>query len=155
MPIEIRGLTPLLQVFDMPTSIAFYRDVLGFEVVNTSKPGSDRFDWAMLTLNGTELMLNTAYEDDNRPARPDPARVAAHEDTIIYFACPDVDAAYAHIRARGVDVKEPKIAPYGMKQSYFLDPDGYGLCFQCRLRNGPPLSIAYRQRHKERRCFRT
>jgi Glyoxalase/Bleomycin resistance protein/Dioxygenase superfamily len=38
MGIEIRGMAPLLQVFDMPTSIAFYRDVLGFEVVTTSKP---------------------------------------------------------------------------------------------------------------------
>ena len=39
MGIEIRGMAPLLQVFDMPTSIAFYRDVLGFEVATTSKPG--------------------------------------------------------------------------------------------------------------------
>jgi glyoxylase I family protein len=131
MPIEIRGLTSLLQVFDMPTSIEFYRDVLGFEVVRTSNPGSDRFGWALLRLNGTELMLNTAYEDHDRPALPDPARIAAHEDTILYFDCPDVDAAYTHIRARGVDVKEePKIVPYGMKQLYLLDPDGYGLCFQ-------------------------
>ena len=28
MGIEIRGMAPLLQVFDMPTSIAFYRDVV-------------------------------------------------------------------------------------------------------------------------------
>jgi hypothetical protein len=28
MPINIRGLAPLLQVFDMPTSVHFYRDVL-------------------------------------------------------------------------------------------------------------------------------
>jgi Glyoxalase/Bleomycin resistance protein/Dioxygenase superfamily len=35
MAIEIRGMAPLLQVFDMPTSIAFYRDVLGFEVERT------------------------------------------------------------------------------------------------------------------------
>jgi hypothetical protein len=30
----------------------------------------------------------------------------------------------------GVDVKEPVIAPYGMKQLYLTDPDGYALCFQ-------------------------
>jgi catechol 2,3-dioxygenase-like lactoylglutathione lyase family enzyme len=29
MGIEIRGMVPLLQVFDITTSIAFYRDVLG------------------------------------------------------------------------------------------------------------------------------
>jgi catechol 2,3-dioxygenase-like lactoylglutathione lyase family enzyme len=38
MAIEIRGMAPLLQVFDMPTSIKFYRYVLGFEVVKTSPP---------------------------------------------------------------------------------------------------------------------
>jgi hypothetical protein len=28
------------------------------------------------------------------------------------------------------NVKEPKVAPYGMKQLYVRDPDGYNLCFQ-------------------------
>ena len=35
--IDIRGLAPLLQVFDMPTSIKFYCDVLGFEIVANDK----------------------------------------------------------------------------------------------------------------------
>ena len=130
MAIEIKGLAPLLQVFDMPTSIAFYRDVLGFQVKTTSNPGKDHFGWALLTLNGTELMLNTAYEDDARPSAPDPRRLAAHDDTAIYFGCPNVDAAYAHLRSRGIAVNEPKIAHYGMKQLYVSDPDGYNLCFQ-------------------------
>ena len=108
MGIEIRGMTPLLQVFDMPTSIAFYRDVLGFEVVTTSRPGAENFGWALLRLNGTELMLNTAYEEDSRPPEPDRARIAAHDDTAIFFGCPDVDAAYAYLRSRAENVKEPK-----------------------------------------------
>jgi glyoxylase I family protein len=128
--IEIRGMAPLLQVFDMPTSIAFYRDVRGFELENTSQPRGEHFDWARLKLNGVELMLNTAYEEVARPPAPDPARIAAHQDTAIYFGCPDVDAAYAHLRARAVAVNEPKVAPYGMKQFYVSDPDGYNLCFQ-------------------------
>jgi glyoxylase I family protein len=128
--IEIRGMAPLLQVFDMPMSIAFYRDVLGFEVVNTSTPRGEHFDWALLRLHGVELMLNTAYEEVARSPVPDPARIAAHDDTAIYFGCPDVDAAYEYLRARGVAAKEPKIAPYEMKQLYVSDPDGYSLCFQ-------------------------
>ena len=28
----MRGVCPLLQVYDMPTSVRFYRDTLGFEV---------------------------------------------------------------------------------------------------------------------------
>lgn len=130
MGIDIKGMAPLLQVFDMPTSIAFYRDVLGFEVVSTSRPGEEHFGWALLRLNGVELMLNTAYEDDSRPASPDPARIAAHDDTAIYFGCHDVDAAYEYLRSRIKGLKEPKIAHYGMKQLYIHDPDGYNLCFQ-------------------------
>ncbi len=130
MAIEVRGMAPLFQVFDMPTSIRFYRDVLGFVVETTSPPRGEYFDWALLNLNGVQLMLNTAYEQDARPPAPDPARIAAHDDTAIYFGCPDVDAAYAHLRARGVNAKEPTIAPYGMKQLYVADPDGYSLCFQ-------------------------
>jgi len=130
MGIDIKGMAPLLQVFDMPTSIAFYRDVLGFEVVATSRPGEEQFGWALLRLHGVELMLNTAYEDDSRPAKPDPARIAAHDDTAIYFGCPDVDAAYEYLRSRISNVKKPKVAHYGMKQLYIHDPDGYNLCFQ-------------------------
>ena len=129
MAIDIRGLAPLLQVFDMPTSIAFYRDVLGFEVVSTSAPG-DTFDWALLRLAGVEIMLNTAYEADQRPDAPDRARVVAHGDTGLYFGCPDVDGAYGHLRAQGVDVAKPAVRDYGMKQLHVTDPDGYSLCFQ-------------------------
>jgi glyoxylase I family protein len=59
MGIEVRGLAPLLKVFDMPTSIAFYRDVAGFEVIATSAPGP-KFDRALLSSQGVELMLNPA-----------------------------------------------------------------------------------------------
>jgi uncharacterized glyoxalase superfamily protein PhnB len=60
----------------------------------------------------------------------DRARVAAHGDTGLFFGCPDVDGAYEELRDKGVAVKAPKVAPYGMKQMSVQDPDGYGLCFQ-------------------------
>jgi glyoxylase I family protein len=130
MSIEVRGVRALLQVFDMPTSVRFYRDVLGFQVVQPSEHEGDRFDWGLLRLNDAEVMLNTAYEQEHRPAQPEPARMAAHGDTCLYFGCPDVEATYRHLRSHAVDVKEPKIAAYGMKQLYVRDPDGYELCFQ-------------------------
>jgi|SRR5450432_1106125 glyoxylase I family protein len=130
MSIEVRGLAPLLAVFDMPTSLNFYCEGLGFELVSTDgKPAPD-FDWVLLRLNGAELMLNTAYERGRRPPTSDPARNDVHQDVTLYFGCPDVDAAYAHLRAKGISAKEPKIAPYGMKQLYLTDPDGYQICFQ-------------------------
>jgi glyoxylase I family protein len=130
MKIEVRGLCTLLQVFDMPTSVRFYRDVLGFEIVQTSPGNGDMFNWGLLRLNGSEVMLNTAYEEQDRPTSPEPARMAAHRDVCLYFGCPDPDGAYRHLRALGIDAQPPTVAPYGMKQLYISDPDGYGLCFQ-------------------------
>ena len=131
MGVEIRGMCPLLQVFDMRASIAFYCDVLGFEVSSHSDPREEvLFHWALLKRDGIELMLNTAYDEGQRPDVPDARRVAAHDDTGLFISCPDVDAAYAYLREKGVAKTPPKVAPYGMKQLYIRDPDGYGLCFQ-------------------------
>ncbi len=129
MGIGARGVCPLLEVFDMKASLRFYRDLLGFEVVESAPPG-DRCDWALLRLDEAELMLNTAYEADERPAAPDLARAAGHADTTLFFSCPDVDAAFALLRERGVAVEPPVVQGYGMKQLTLRDPDGYGLCFQ-------------------------
>ena len=129
MELRIGGLCPLLQVFDMPTSIAFYRDVLGFTVA-TPVPDDGACDWVLMRLDESELMLNTAYEADQRPPVPDLARLAAHRDTALFFDCPDVDSAYRYLRSKGIDVTAPVIRDYGMKQIYLADPDGYEICFQ-------------------------
>jgi hypothetical protein len=75
-------------------------------------------------------MLNTAYESAQRPPAADPVRVAAHNDTCLFFGCEDLEGAYQQLRTHGLKLKEPKVAPYGMKQLWFSDPDGYGICFQ-------------------------
>ena len=142
MAIEVRGVCTLLLVFDMPTALRFYRDVLGFEIVDTSDPGAgDRVDWCYLRLDSAEVMLNAAYEEPERPPAPEQSRVAAHADTCLYFGCPDVDGAYRYLRAKGIDVQEPTIAHYGMKQLYVSDPDGYLLCFQWRSRGSRAMKV--------------
>lgn len=73
MTIALRGMAPLLQVFDMPTSFRFYRDVLGFEVVSDSGGGA-RADWVWLRHGEVHLMLNTAYEAVQRAATRASAR---------------------------------------------------------------------------------
>jgi glyoxylase I family protein len=130
MGIDMRGLCPLIQVFDMPTSLHFYRDVLGFEIVQRSQD-SDECGWCWLrSAGGAELMLNTAYDDGERPPMPDAARMRAHDDTGLFIGCPDVDAAYECLKSKGIKVDPPKVAWYGMKQMYLKDPDGFGICFQ-------------------------
>ena len=135
MAIALHGIWPLLQVFDMPTSLAFYRDVLGFVVKQTAPPAAevegDQFGWVWLMHGETELMLNTAYDPDEvRPGLPDAARVAAHGDTALFIGCPDVDGLYQHVLSRGVSADPPEITGYGMHKLELRDPDGFVLCFQ-------------------------
>lgn len=52
MPPELRYLCPLIQVFDMPASLAFYRDLLGFEIASAAPPAgevaTDAHEWVWL-----------------------------------------------------------------------------------------------------------
>lgn len=78
--IATTDLCPLLQVFDMLASVHFYRDMLGFMVETTSTvhDSDPAFDRALLRKGDAVLMLNTAYERDDRPrgARSSTARGA-------------------------------------------------------------------------------
>ena len=132
IPIVMRGLCPYFEVFDMPTSVRFYRDILGFTVNEHAKlVATDDFGWCLLRHgDSTEIMLNTAYDYGERPESPDPTRIAAHRDTCLYIGCPDVDAAYQFLIEKGLTLNPPHLAWYGMKQLYVTDPDGFGICFQ-------------------------
>lgn len=125
-------LCPLLQVYDMPTSLRFYRDLLGFQVVRQAPEGAgDCCDWAWLRAGDANLMLNTRYEADDRPPTPDSTRQAAHEDVGLFLGVDDVDAVFQILRARGLELDPPETRPYGMRQLSLKDPDGFALCFQC------------------------
>jgi len=126
MEINMRGLCPLIQVFDMDNSLHFYCELLGFEIVEKAAGGG----WAWLRHGNAELMLNTAYDEGERPEKPDPARLLGHQDTGLFIGCADVDSAYEYLHAKGVDVSKPKVAWYWMKQMSLKDPDGFGICFQ-------------------------
>jgi catechol 2,3-dioxygenase-like lactoylglutathione lyase family enzyme len=128
MALDFRGACTMLEVFDMPTSLAFYCDILGFKVIGSSGP-VPRCGWALLRHGDVELMLNTQYEDERRPPIADSARQAHHRDTCIYFGCADPDTAYEHLHDHGTNPRVPVVTSYGWKQVYVKDPDGYVLCF--------------------------
>ena len=131
---RIEGMAPLLQVYDMPISIHFYRDILGFKVVMSSGEGDD-VDWILMRLGDIELMLNTAYEREFRPLHPEADRIAIHRDTTLYFGCPDTDELYHHLKTNEVTVNKPEITRYNWKAITFEDPDGYLLCLHWPLPN--------------------
>ena len=135
----VLGVTPLISVFDMPESIGFYRDVLGFAIVNSSPeieaPEGKYFHWAWLRLGDADLMLNTAYDAGQRPDARETGRWQGHSDTCLYFGCADVDQVYEELVASGLELNKPANTRYGMRQLYLRDPDGYMLCFQHPLKS--------------------
>lgn len=133
MQVSFQGVTPLFKVFDVPSSVAFYRDLLGFEVVSTSKSFDDQpenYGWAMLRRDTVSLMVNNMYEDNIRPGQPDVLRYRSHGDTVLYIGCRQLEDIVMNLRSRGVSVSGPVASYYGMLQVLVQDPDGYSLCFQ-------------------------
>lgn len=114
---------PLLTVQDIAVSIAFYRDRLGFDVVDEARAASGLF-WCRLSRDGASLMLQQADEAEDGPAEGRGRGVA------LYFVCDDADAMYAEFTARGLAVESPTKAYYGMNQLHVPEPDGYVVCFE-------------------------
>jgi uncharacterized glyoxalase superfamily protein PhnB len=125
------GLTPLIGVFDMPTALAFYRDMLGFSVVFASpevETAEGQFSHFMrLRFGRAEIMLNTQYDSNERPIQPPEKR---SKDAVFYIHCSDVELAYEELNGRGLKAEPPKVAPYGLKLFSVEDPDGYTIVFQ-------------------------
>jgi glyoxylase I family protein len=126
------GLTPLIGVFDMTKSLAFYRDLLGFEVVSASpevETAEGRFShWMWLRCGAAELMLNTQYDSNERPERP--VETTGRGYACFYIGCPDVDVAYKQLAGRGLKADPPAMAAYGLRAFSVQDPDGYTIVFQ-------------------------
>ena len=126
-PIDFRGMAPLLLVYDMPTSIRFYRDILGFELKQAAETPAkeDNYSWVLLNLNGIDLMMEPKFPEKLRPS----FYTMEDKDMHLYFGCPDVEAAYVNLHAKGIEIKKPVITVYGFKALYVRDPDGFLLVF--------------------------
>lgn len=121
--LRLRGLEPSLTVNDLPRSIAFYRDVLGFVA------GEEWREQGMLT--GIELRAGsvTFYltQDDFAKGRDRTKGVGMR---FRCYTAQDLDRLAAEITARGGALDEgPTDMPWGERQFLISDPDGFKLTF--------------------------
>jgi len=112
---RLRQLTPMLRTWDMPGSIAFYRDRLGFRVENSAE------GWASLSRDGVELMLSAPNEHEGDVA---PAFTGS-----LYFLVTDVDAMWAQVQGLPKVCYELDSFDYGMREFAIYDNNGYVLQF--------------------------
>ena len=104
-----------LDVTDAAHSIAFYRDVLGFDVSRNASPE-----------HVAELTLGPARITLGRVARP----TDGGERNIVFFGVADVDATHDLLRARGAAPSAPENVNWiKLRMFEVRDPDGNTLWF--------------------------
>ncbi len=111
-----------LNVTSLERSTAFYREVLGLQVVGESSEGGRRF--AFLG-DGQTVVLTLWQQSDGRF---DPRRPGLHHLSFQVATLEEVKAAEARLRALGVTFHYDGIVPHGEGASsgglFFEDPDG-------------------------------
>jgi catechol 2,3-dioxygenase-like lactoylglutathione lyase family enzyme len=114
---------------DPDASVAFYRDLLGFEVRNDVGYGGMR--WITVGppgQRGASVVLeppaaDPGITDDER--RTIVEMMAKGTYARIVLSTPDLDGAFERLQASGADVvQEPIEQPYGIRDCAFRDPAG-------------------------------
>lgn len=119
---KLTALIPMLSVRDLQRSIAFYRDRLGFHVINTFGDPSPK--WCMLGRDAIKLMLN-----EPPAAETDALSPQAKDFQVYYFYPEDVIALHEAWARDGLPVTDLRVTGYGMKEFELRDPDNYWLWF--------------------------
>jgi catechol 2,3-dioxygenase-like lactoylglutathione lyase family enzyme len=114
---------------DPDAALAFYRDILGFEVRNDV--GYDGMRWITVGPAGQPAVSIVLYPPAATPGLTDDERRAIAEMMAkgtfasLLLAAPDLDAAFARIQATDAEiVQEPTDQPYGVRDCAVRDPAG-------------------------------
>ena len=120
---------------DAETSLAFYRDVLGFEV--RGDVGYEGMRWITVgppNQPDTAIVLTPPFAD---PGITDAEKqrigemMAKGTFASLLLATPDLDATFEQVQATDAEiVQEPTDQPYGVRDCAFRDPSGNLVRFQ-------------------------
>jgi catechol 2,3-dioxygenase-like lactoylglutathione lyase family enzyme len=113
-----RQLTPLLKTLDLAQTVAFYVDILGFQV--TVLHPTHAPDFCILTRDDTEL----SFYQDSREAEKTPQLTGQ-----LYFDVADVTALYTTLKDRLTIIWGLEVYSYGRREFAIKDCNGYILAF--------------------------
>lgn len=134
----IKGMNHVgISVSNLDRSLAFYRDVLGMEVVIAAPFGGEKYEKvldlegtrgraALLQLKGTEMRVELFEFDSPTPRPVDPVRpVCDHGITHFALSVEDIHSEYRRLLAAGVPFHCPPVmfSPIAWA-TYARDPDG-------------------------------
>ena len=111
-----------VRAHDVERAAAFYQNFLGLRLLFKAPPGLAFFD-----CGGVRLMID-------HPEKPE----FDHASSILYFAVPDIQAAFAQMKERGVRfVDEPhviaKMPDHDLWMTFFHDSEDNLMALMCEV----------------------
>jgi uncharacterized glyoxalase superfamily protein PhnB len=123
----LERLIPNLMVEDVNQTVKFYQDILGcFELVITD-PKEGKLDWAMMRCEDVEIMFQS--RDSLVEKVPELKDVSTGGTAVIYIEAEDVEDIYDWVKDRVEVIKELHDTPWGRKEFFIKDCNGYILVF--------------------------
>jgi catechol 2,3-dioxygenase-like lactoylglutathione lyase family enzyme len=107
----------VLAVPDLDSSAAYFRDVLGFQVL-----WEDATEWRLVQRDSVRVMLGHCPND------MPPSDLGSH-NWFGYIEVDDINALHAEITARGATCSEPANRPHGMREVVVTTVDGHRIVF--------------------------
>ena len=122
----LKKLTPNFMVEDVRKTIAFYQDILGFEVVTTVED-DDEIGFAIMHRDQIELMFQSRKSlSENVPALTG-STIGASQT--LYIEVTGIDQLYEQLQDKVAVVVDMHNTFYGTREFYFKDLNGYILSF--------------------------
>jgi catechol 2,3-dioxygenase-like lactoylglutathione lyase family enzyme len=124
---EIAGISPFFIVTDVPSSLAFYRDRLGFDITFQGPEPDDIF-FGIVRRGGAQILMKAVGVAPVPNYTRDIKQGIARWDAFV--AVPDPDALAAEFASRDVEFFEPlQDTADGLRGFEVKDADGYLLFF--------------------------
>jgi catechol 2,3-dioxygenase-like lactoylglutathione lyase family enzyme len=131
----ISSISPLFIVADVPATLTFYRDMLGFEVTFRGPSPDDEF-FGIVRRDGAMIMFKAlGVISDGKEVTVEPVPNYSRKPAFscdAHLTVPDPDALAAEFASRGVAFAVPlSNNDDGLRGFVIKDIDGYGLFFGC------------------------
>ena len=123
MVTTMQRVVPILLSADFARSLHFYKNILGFEIVDHAEHGGSE-EWLYIRLGDAELILTQSDQ------APDPIDIVDRDrKAAYYFFVENAKALREEIRNRGVAPGPIQTTLGAMDEFELLDPDGHVLIF--------------------------
>ncbi len=122
----LKRLTPNLMVKDVNRTIAFYKELLGFEL-NQTVPETGQFEWASMKCGEVEIM----FQAESSLAQDIPAlkEMDIGGSLTFYIQMAGIEELYGKVRDNVAIVQDMHTTFYGTRQFTIRDCNGYLLAF--------------------------